>query len=30
MTPVLETRVITKSFGAVEASRVISLDLRPG
>jgi len=30
MTPVLETRGITKSFGAVEASRGISLDLRPG
>ena len=30
MNPVLETRGITKSFGAVEASRGISLDLRPG
>lgn len=30
MTPVLETRGITKSFGAVQASRDISLDLRPG
>lgn len=30
MSPVLETRGITKSFGAVEASRGISLELRPG
>ena len=30
MNPVLETRGITKNFGAVEASRGISLDLRPG
>ncbi|KGK79593.1 branched-chain amino acid ABC transporter substrate-binding protein [Thalassobacter stenotrophicus] len=30
MNPVLETRGITKSFGAVEASRGISLDLRAG
>ncbi|UYP67904.1 ABC transporter ATP-binding protein [Thalassobacter stenotrophicus] len=30
MNPVMETRGITKSFGAVEASRGISLDLRPG
>lgn len=29
-TPVLETRGITKSFGALRASRDISIDLRPG
>ena len=28
--PILETRAICKSFGAVEASREVSLDLRPG
>ena len=29
-TPVLETRGITKSFGALRASRDISIDLKPG
>ncbi|WP_136441073.1 ABC transporter ATP-binding protein [Pacificoceanicola onchidii] len=28
--PVLETRAITKSFGALKASDAVSLDLRPG